>query len=64
MQLYNNETIVVHCSNITAHYCIVPLCNNYSGTPGLSFHCLLTLKRPSSFEVMADKDTKGKHFCE
>ena len=27
-------------SNNMPHYCIVPLCNNWSGTPGISFYRL------------------------
>jgi len=39
------------------HHCIVLLCNNYSGMPGTSFHCL-PLK---VVKAMVNKNSKGKH---
>ena len=37
--------IIAFSSIIMPHHCIVPLCNNHSGTPGISFH-RLPLKDP------------------
>ena len=42
-----------HCSDIMPHYCIVPLCNNRSGTPEaakLSFY-RLPLKDPALLKL-------------